>query len=293
MSRRTARRGLPSPTTVRAPADRHYRRPDVRPGRRRRFGQRVWQAGRVALAGLLSSAVLFWAGQAVLGSRLLHVDRIAVRGNDRLTQADVEALLTGLRGEHILRVDFARYRRQLLDSPWVEGVTLWRLLPSTVEVSLVERVPLAVARLGDQLYLVDRAGVIIDGFGPAYADLDLPIVDGLMRTPAEPGAIVDADRIQATGRFLAALEARPDLRDRLSQVDVSNPKDVVVLLGSDPVLLHVGDRQFVERLDKYLELAPTLGEQFEGIDYVDLRFGERVPVLAAGRVKAETPVKQP
>ena len=33
---------------------------------------------------------------------------------------------------------------------------------------------------GGELYLIDDGGVIIDQYGPQYADLDLPIVDGLV-----------------------------------------------------------------------------------------------------------------
>jgi cell division protein FtsQ len=277
---------------VLAPADRHYRRPDVRPGRRRRLGQRLWQAGRVLGVVLVVSAAAFWAGQAVVHSRLLNVDRIVVRGNARLSSAEVETLLVDLRGQHILDVDFGQYQRRLLDSPWVASVTLWRLLPSTVEVNVVERAPMAIARLGDQLYLIDRTGVIIDDFGPAYRDLDLPLVDGLMRRPAGDAPIVDAAGVEVTARFLASIESRADLSRRVSEIDVSNSHDVVALLDADATLLHLGDRQFVERLDRYLDLAPTLGEAFEGIDYVDLRF-ERLFVKAAGRTQAEAFGRRP
>ncbi len=293
MSSRSARRGLPSTSGVLAPADRHYRRPDVRPGRRRRIGQRFLQVGRLLAVAIVVAAATFWGGQAVVRSELLSVDRIVVRGNARLSTAEVETRLADLKGQHILDVDFSLYQRRLLDSPWVASVTIWRLLPSTVEVSVVERVPMAIARLGDQLYLVDRTGIIIDDFGPAYNDLDLPFVDGLMRRPAGDGAsIVDAERVEVTARFLAALDAQPAIGRRVSQVDVTNAHDVVVLLEDDPVLLHLGDREFTERLARYLEYAPTLGEAFTGLDYVDLRF-ERLYVKAAGRTEAEAFGREP
>jgi cell division septal protein FtsQ len=292
MSARAAHRGLPSTSGVLAPADRHFRRPDVRPGRRRRLGQRLWQAARLSGAALVAAAAVLWVGQAVLGSSLLDVDRVIVRGNQRLSAADVDALLVDLRGRHILEVNLTQYERRLLESPWIASVTLWRLLPSTVEVSVVERRPIATARLGDQLYLVDADGVIVDEFGPQYRDLDLPIVDGLMRRPRDGASIVDPDRVALTTRLLASLESRPDLTRRLSLVDTTNLHDVVVLLDGDTALLHLGDGQFVERLTRYLELAPALGESFVDIDYVDLRF-ERLFVKAAGRAEADAVVRRP
>ena len=78
-----------------------------------------------------------------------------------------------------------------------------------------------------------------------------------------------------------------DLRRRLSQVDVSNARDAVVMFDHDPAWLHLGDDHFAERLTTYLELAPALAHQFPAVDYVDLRFDERVFVRPAARsVKA-------
>jgi hypothetical protein len=46
-------------------------------------------------------------------------------------------------------------------------------------------------------------------------------------------------------------------------------------------LLHLGEERFAERIQAYLELAPTLRERVPEIDYVDLRFEERLYVRPA------------
>jgi hypothetical protein len=66
------------------------------------------------------------------------------------------------------------------------------------------------------------------------------------------------------------------LRKRVSQIDVSDARDAVVLFDDDPAWLHLGDARFVERLQNYIDLRPRLIERFRDIDYVDLRFDERV-----------------
>jgi cell division septal protein FtsQ len=57
----------------------------------------------------------------------------------------------------------------------------------------------------------------------------------------------------------------------------------MVMLDDDPAWLHLGDDRFVDRLQTYIDLKPTLRDRFRGIDYVDLRFDERVYVRAASR----------
>jgi cell division septal protein FtsQ len=162
-------------------------------------------------------------------------------------------------------------------------VALSRVLPSTIDVRITERTPMAIARIGQQLFLVDSTGVIIDAHSAEYADLDLPVVDGLVSSPGGDGPLVDGARVAVIAAFLQAIATRPDLARRLSQINVANAQDVVVMFDHAPVWLHLGDSKFIERLNTYLELAPMLQERFVDIDYVDLRFGERVFVRPRGR----------
>ena len=62
-------------------------------------------------------------------------------------------------------------------------------LPATVEVVVWERQPIGIGRIHDETYLVDERGVVIDQYGPQYADLDLPVIGDLEKgfgdTPAD------------------------------------------------------------------------------------------------------------
>ncbi len=154
------------------------------------------------------------------------------------------ALLAGLEGQHLLQTDLEGWRRRVLGSPWVEQATLRRVLPSTVEVTIRERLPIAIGRIRGDLYLVDEQGLVIDEYGPNYAQFDLPIVDGLADAGAGEPAI-DPARAGLAADLLRALEQQPVLMKRISQIDVASAHDAVVLLDQDPALVHLGDEQFV------------------------------------------------
>jgi len=275
---------------VRAPDDRHFRRAKVRPTRRRRLrGVIGWRAlGRLALAVLLGLAAYRAAG-LVLGASVFRVDHVVVRGNERLSTGEVLALVAGLRGRSLIGVDLAAYRTRLLDSPWVADAALRRLLPSTVEVLISERVPIGLGRIGSRLYLIDERGTLIDEYGPQYAEFDLPIVDGLA-VEGKDGPTVDRRGAALAARLLAALADRPDLGARVSQVDVADAHDAVVLLEGETARIHLGEERFAERLQSYLELAPALYERVPDIDYVDLRFEDRVYVRPSGKDGRARPV---
>ena len=147
---------------------------------------------------------------------------------------------------------------------------------------------MGIGRLGTAMYLIDGKGVIIDEYGPAYADVDLPIIDGIAASPQDGGSIVDVTRAEFAGRVIGAVAVRPEIARRVSQIDVADLHDAVVILDGDAALLRLGDTEFVARLQQYIDLAPALHERLAGIDYVDLRFDERLyvrPPKAAARAK--------
>jgi len=267
---------------VTAPSDRRLRRSQIPAARRRRLRARpVWRVVRfVVIAGLFTGAVT-WAAAAATDLPWLRVQHIRVHGNQRVHDGEVAALLEGMTGQSLLAVDLERWRSRLFASAWVADATLWRRLPGTIDVELRERVPMGIARAGTDLFLVDAAGTVIDEYGPRYADCDLPIIDGIIVTPVSVPPTVDRLRGQLASRLMSELRTRPELAKRVSQIDAGNVHDVHVILDGDPVVVRLGETQFAERLDAYLSLQTALREQVPDIDYVDVRFGERVYVGVA------------
>ena len=264
---------------VKAPAEKNFRRARAKPGRRRRAKARVsWRAVRIAVAVVLVSYATYRAFDLVLSAAGLRIQRISVKGNARLSEGEVRTLSDGIRGTSILTADLGAFRRRLLQSPWVADVALRRVLPSTVEVFVSERTPIGLCRIKNQLYLVDRTGVVIDEFGPQYAGFDMPIIDGLVRAPTSAQPVLDERRAELAARVLDAVAARKDLARRISQIDVADLHDAVVLIEGDAALLHLGEDRFLERLQSYLDVASALRERVQDIDYVDLRFDDHLYV---------------
>jgi cell division protein FtsQ len=258
-------------------ADKRFRRAHVRPGKKRvlRLPSRMLVLVTLALAtaGYSTYRAVRWA----VAARVLTVQHIVVSGNARMSSGEVTALLSDAIGSSMVTIDLEAWRQRLLSAPWVSDASIRRVLPGTLAVTIEERQPMGVGRLDDALFLIDDTGTIIDEFGPNYAELDLPVIDGLA-SPHGGDTLVEAGRASLAGRLVAELQRRPELAQRISQIDVSDGRDAVVVLKGDAARVRVGDGQFAERLQSYLALAPTLREHVADIDYVDLRFDERVYV---------------
>jgi cell division protein FtsQ len=266
-------------------ADKRFHRAHVKPSRKR---SRLRTISLPLLKGGLIAAfivLLIYRGGAVLAEAPpLKIDHIVVSGNHRLVTADVLSILGGLRGENIVLSDLDAWRERLVTSPWVRDATFRRSLPSTVEVVVAEREPIGIGRQKGQLFLVDERGAVIDAYGPQYADLDLPIIDGL--TVGSSSGDVDAGRGELAARVIQAIRTKPGLAKRLSQVDVTDQHNAAVILNGDQAVIYVGDDRFVPRLESYLDLASAVRARVAQIDYVDLRFDDRIYVRPAKASKS-------
>ena len=278
---------------VAAPTDRHFRRAHVKPARKRR----KWSSlARAAIGRGLTTLVLllaaYYGTSVVAHAHMLQVDRIVVHGNERLSKGEILAVLNGLRGESLIWTDLNGWRRRLMSSPWVRDAALRRSLPSTVEVVVWERQPIGIGRIDGEMYLIDDGGSIIDDYGLQYADMDLPIIDGLPE-PIDGGTMTDPSRAELASRVIAELTSKPEIARRVSQIDVRDLHNASVILSGDAAVIQIGEQQFLSRLQSYLELAPALRERVASIEYVDLRFDGRMyvrpkdPVRRAGVVSKE------
>lgn len=266
-------------SAVATTTDKRFRRAHVKPARKRPSASRYpWLAVRLVVITIVVGYAAYRSVRLIAAASSLQISHMTVRGQSRLSTGEVLALVEGLRGRNILSVDLDEWQNRLLSSPWVDHATIRRVLPSTLEITVHERRPVGIGRLGSTMYLIDAQGVIIDEYGPAHADIDLPIIDGLAASPHDGGSIVDVPRAEFAARAITALASRPEILKRVSQIDVSDLHDAVVILDEDGALLRLGDTDFVARLQQYIDLAPALRERLSTIDYVDLRFDERLYV---------------
>ncbi len=279
---------------VKAPADKRFKRGRVKTPRK---ATRRWTAllRPVAKWSLVVLLVVYATGRAfalVTEAPALRISHVAVHGHHHLRPADVLSRVRMLDGQNIVRVDLEAARRRLLGSPWIAEATLRRQLPATIEIEITERQPVALARMGrGALQLIAGDGMVLGPVGSAQAGVDLPIADGLTPVPGRslsgPGAgvgvpaRVDPERAGLLGRLVESLREEQGLLELVSEVDVSNVEDAVVLLGDDPARIHLGDEDFARRVRAYRDLAPTLLQHVPAIDSADVRYDGRVFVRPA------------
>ncbi len=279
---------------VKAPADKRFKRGRVKTPRKT---ARRWTAlFRPLVKWTLVLGILGYTTVRALAlvteSPALRISHVAVQGLRHLSAGEVRSRVRTLEGTNIVRADLEAARRRLLGSPWIADATLRRQLPATIEIAIEERQPVALARFArGGLQLIAEDGMVLGPVGAAQAGLDLPIADGLTPVPGRslsgPGlgvgipARVDPERAGLIGRLVESLRQDDGLLALVSEVDVTDVEDAVVLLGDDPARVHLGHEDFARRVRAYRDLAPTVLQHVDAIDSADVRYDGRVFVRPA------------
>ena len=268
--------------------------------RRKKFRGRGWPFYRrvlvLSFAGVAGVTVAAYGMQFLLYSpaMLLKADQIELRGNRIVSREVVLQQFVHDRNRSVLRVPLDARRSQLEQIPWVESASVQRILPNRLRVELTERTPVAFARNGAELALIDAHGVILDR--PRGEDLHFPIVTGvsedLPRDQREK-------RMQTYEEFMRDIElVRGGSSDRVSEVDLSNPKDVrVVMTGlasandAQAVTIHFGSSEFTGKykmlVDNFSQWQANAGR----VQSIDLQYSRQVvvnPDASAGTTAARS-----
>ncbi|HTV06380.1 MAG TPA: FtsQ-type POTRA domain-containing protein [Acidobacteriaceae bacterium] len=243
-------------------------------------------------------AVLGSATTALLATRnfLLHdprfrvetSDAIQTTGNSQLTRVELLSVFGSDIGRNIFYVPLAERRAQLEQIPWVEHATVMRILPDKLRVAVKERTPVAFARVGNDIKLVDAAGVILD-MPPAMMaarHYSFPVVTGV--NPRDPLSM-RAARMQLYEKFVNGLNSSGQrLSEHVSEVNLSDPEDiqVTVPVKSSDLLLDFGNEDFLARYRIFETHVSEWEQQYPNLAGVDLRYSGEVVLKMANEVAA-------
>jgi len=217
----------------------------------------------------------------VLSWSKLEIRDVQLICPNEAVRAGVARSLEGTHWGNILLLDMAKVRKRLEALPWVKEARLRKVFPSMLEIGLTPRRPAALIRR-DAVYLVDRDGVELEPAGEA-APSELPLF-------LDQAAFAE-DRADKLRRAWECLDSLSDAgRADVATVDVTDPANVVLSFRSAPTRVLLGDGTYGARLSDYLKNKDRWTREYGLLEYVDLRFDDRVYLKpAAPAAGAATP----
>lgn len=250
--------------------------------------------------GLLVFAVVVWFGGGALLALarerwLHHIPALALReipvARDGVITADEIRRLAGIElGCNILTVDPYAVRQRLLRHPRIEEARLELEFPSTLRISVRERVPVARVMLpplgGTQSFLlVDDLGRVMAPFERGRAPVEiiqaeaaLPMLAGITAVGIAPGHQMENPNVLAALRFLALFDAAPIAAEAdVTSVDVAVPGLLTVLTSRGAQITLVPDR-FEHQLQQWFGVHLRSLELRRAIGTLDLSVANNPPL---------------
>ena len=175
-------------------------------------------------------------------------------------------------GRSLYLVPIQKRRQQLLAIDWVADATVSKIWPKTVKVHIVERVPVAFVHLRpnardgmSRFALIDREGFILRP--RIAAKFTLPVITGIREDESL------ANRRARVRRVLAMMKEIGALAGQISEIDVSDPNDLVVEEHVDNavVSLYLGDENYSHRLQNFLANYAEIKSRRPDATVIDLR----------------------
>jgi cell division protein FtsQ len=246
----------------------------------------------LSLAGVGGAAVYRY-GERSWRFRIESSDYLEISGTHNVPHAQVMEVLGGDIGRNIFFVPLNQRKAQLEKIPWVASASVMRFVPNRLVVEIHERTPIAFARVGSRISLIDAGGTLMELPSSGKQKYSFPVILGM--NPGEPLS-TRAARMKIYNELIRQLDSEgAHYSQDLSEVDITDQEDVKVL-ANDPagaVLVHLGSSDFLSRYKIYVTHLRAWRQQFDKLESVDLRYEHQIIVNPDMQNAAKAPQLTP
>jgi cell division protein FtsQ len=263
----------------------------------RRFVAALKMLGKLGAFLLLVAFLLSIFLYAYTSDRF-NLRTVTVHGCKAVNPKSLESVVRRNVPSNILRINLRQLKARLEKEPWVLSVEIRRILPSDLIVDVQERIPAAIVEFGNDLMLADQDGIMLDQYDTKYGRLDVPVFKGVKGKDIEDYRLYQVEnsaRIRQGLRMLSEIEAgSPEESRKISEVDISNPDNLKVLLVDETAEVFLGEKDYLKRFRALMENMKKYEElknQYTEIESIDLRMDGNIiyrPRRASAGTKTKT-----
>ena len=233
-------------------------------------------AAAILFVAAIAAGGLYEYGERSWRFRVESSDNIEVTGMQNVTKAQIMEVMGADIGRNIFFIPLAQQKAQLEQIPWVESASVMRFVPNRLTVEVHERTPVAFARVGPRVFLIDAGGTLMEL--PQKHKYSFPVILGM--NPGEPLS-TRAPRMRAYNELVQELDSGGARYSQdLSEVDLSDLENLKVRVN-DPagdVLVQLGSSDFLKRYKTYVSHVRDWRQQFQKLESVNLRYDNQVIV---------------
>jgi cell division septal protein FtsQ len=212
-----------------------------------------------------------------------NLRNITCYGCRELNPKQLEGIIRRDFPKNILRIDLHQLKSQLEKQTWAKEVEIRRVLPSDLIIYVYERTPSVILEIHNELMVTDSDGILLDRYDPRFGKLDVPVFRGVLGEDMDDYRLYQKEnsaRIIRALAMLAEIESEsPQNTQKISEIDLSDPSNMKLMLVNDTAEIYLGDKDFQERfstLMRFMGQYEELKSQNNKILSIDVRFNGQV-----------------
>ncbi len=228
---------------------------------------------------MLLVSIYFGARYALAISKktLFPVKEIVFSGNKHLTDSELKAMM-GFRGnESLLSISGEEIKERLLKSPWIKAVSFRKDFPNRFLVRVEEASPSAIIDMKGRSFFADDQGNMLEEIKGEYIPF-LPVISG--------NPYKNRDVFFEVMNLVKAMKTMGfvNMKDRIevAMPNDSRPEDISMRV--DGVFIKVGYGEYENKLERLMDLEDEIFRRGIPVDYIDLRFMNKVVVRPVNEV---------
>ena len=248
----------------------------------RRYASVFRTVGRLGSFLLLVSFVLAIFVYAYTSDKF-NLGNVRFYGCKEVNTEHLEEIIRTDFPANILRIDLQKLKSRLEEGTWVKQVEIRRVLPSDLLIYVHERVPSVILEMKSELMVADQDGILLGHYAPKFGKLDVPVFRGILGEDAKSYRLYQETNSERIRQGLAMLweigSGSPQSTKRISEVDISDPKNLKIMLVDDTAEVYLGGKDYLERFNTFMrnqDEYQKIKHQYEEIASVDLRFEDQI-----------------
>jgi cell division protein FtsQ len=206
---------------------------------------------------------------ALLFSPLFKVRNIKTIGNMYISTEDVCRIAGASEGVNIFQLQTNRMTEQLNRDLRIEKASVRRVFPSTIEIQIQERVPVATIACEYGYLDIDRAGKVLDAYR-SPKNMQVPLITGIIVRDLYVGDEIQEPSIQKVLEYLACLDS--EAVAQLVEIHIVLPNRALAYTAGS-VQIRIGALERLEEKAKLTEgFLAELKTAKHAIAYIDFDF---------------------
>lgn len=208
----------------------------------------------------------------LLSSNLFNINTIEVEGNSKLSDEKVVSISSIELYTNIFNFSKTKVQSKLKENSYVEDAKISRKLPSTVVITIKERVPTYMLQFADSYVYINNQGYMLD---ISNEKLEIPILTGFTTdlSNIKAGNRINSKDLKKMSMVIKIYQTLSNnaLSEKLSKIDMSEEKDYILFFDSEGKKVHLGNGSDLSTkvvcLKGMLEALPgKTGELFLNVD---------------------------